>query len=931
MKALFTADTQADFENLELCRRTVEEILRLRDRHGFQVLVHCGDLKHVYNPIDTRVITFWMRAIEKFREAGLRVVICLGNHDRVGMHVDKQNWFPVLRRAGADCFDDPHLLELGEGGRLAILPYRRDSVLLRREASDLAKLAKAGNTVLVFHGDIKSGRYNVLSRSESELVASDLCPEKYVYCIGGHVHFQQKIVGNVFYVGSPFATDWGEANQHKGYLLYDFELKKLSRVRSEIPGWYDPSWPGFMESKPKSWKGTHVRIKVKCDGIQNVREKLAAAEREASVKYAGAKLFVIPEFTNGSHEGLGRIKASFPDEKKIQVYLQETLPTELKKHEQRIKTYLLSKLAAVGGLQREQGELHFCSWKAKNFLSYKELEFRIEDGLYVVSGKNMDWKNKSNGSGKTSFLQPLAVAAFGQTFKDQKHDGWMRSGTGKTDESWVKLWFLDSEGRGCQIWRGRQPKILRLKVNKEIIESGNRPESTQKLIEQRMGYTWETLSNAIYVDQSASHLMLTGTEAQRKGFLAKLQNLERFERAEKLIKEEKNDLEARYNALDYELQRVLGEEKELYRTITDAKAVLGVNASKADLLASAKESYLTKKAELDDWEAKAVKKTEEQDSRLTRLREIEKDYEVKLAKVQLRRSDLATRLESLKNLSGECPTCLQDVPAYLVAESLLEVKLAIKNLDEQLASWATFPQQVDKKFAEINKEAGKWVRNQKLAAMVSDLRDVWQELKAEAKAQEQQVELIERLKKRREKMINHICGLEDKKKKFDKWFTVVKYAQTVFQRDGLPAYLNAHVCPELNQSAAEYSELFAQGEIQVRFEVDQEGSMDVVVVNAHGGDKIEDQSEGEKKLASLITSFAVRSIAPKTNLLILDEPGDGLDAISAKAFAKGLREVAGRFCTIIVVSHNEHILSVLSGEQQVSIIKENKVSRVVST
>jgi DNA repair exonuclease SbcCD ATPase subunit/DNA repair exonuclease SbcCD nuclease subunit len=928
MKVLFTSDTQADFDNLELCRKSVEEILQLKDQHGFQVVVHCGDLKHVYNPVDIRVITFWQQAIEKLRAAGLIVVVLLGNHDRVGMHVDKQNWLPVLRRAGATCFDDPDILELGKGAYLAALPFRRDSVLLRREATDLAKRAVAGKTVLIFHSDLQSTRYNVLSRSTAEMVAGDLRPERYVYCIGGHVHFQQRLLGNVYYVGSPYATDWGEANQVKGYLLFDYDAARLSRIRSRIPGWYDPVWPGFEEAKPKSWQGARVRIKVPCSEVQNVRQRLEEAGKTARKKYEGAFLTIVPEFVGTNREGLGRIKTSFPDEKKIQLYLQETLPAELKGYEGTVKRYLLSHLSKVGGLQREQGELKFRSWKAKNFLSYRDLDFRIENGLYVVAGQNKDWKNKSNGSGKTNFLQPIAVAHSGQTFKGQKHDGWMREGTNKGDESWVKLWFHDAQDRACQIWRGRNPKTLRLTVNKEIVDSGNRPEATQKVIEQVTGYTWDTLSNAIYVDQAASHLLLTGTDAQRKGFLAKLQNLERFERAHQSIKEEKLALEARYNELEYRLQSFVTEEKNLLRTITDTKAVLGVQSDMSAEVELASSSYLAKKEQYEEWQKEASKNRQKLEDIQQALVQKILDLESKRQVASFENKRLAQSIEKWERLEGECPTCGQDIADGHTKELTIAAKVKIEKNKKVISQLVVFIDELKRKRSDVENRSFKWFRNSDLANQVDDSRDEWQKLKQKKLANDQKIALLNKLKKRRQACVDKIQMVQAAMAKFGKRLLAVKYAMLVFQRDGLPSHLNAQLCPELNQAAQEYSELFAQGEIQVRFEVDAEGSMDVFVINVHGGEGIENQSKGEKRLASLITSFAVRSVAPKTNLLIVDEPGEGLDAISARSFAKGLSELQKRFCSILLTTHNEHILSALSGEKQVFILKEGKVSQV---
>jgi hypothetical protein len=120
MRILLTSDWQCSYDNLELCKQAAEEILELRREHDFQVLVLCGDLKHVYNPVDLRVINFWQRTIKRWNEELDDVVVLLGNHDRLGMHNERPNWMPVLRNAGAKCFDEPSYHRLSDGFRLLL-------------------------------------------------------------------------------------------------------------------------------------------------------------------------------------------------------------------------------------------------------------------------------------------------------------------------------------------------------------------------------------------------------------------------------------------------------------------------------------------------------------------------------------------------------------------------------------------------------------------------------------------------------------------------------------------------------------------------------------------------------------------------------------------------------------------------------------------
>ena len=154
----------------------------------------------------------------------------------------------------------------------------------------------------------------------------------------------------------------------------------------------------------------------------------------------------------------------------------------------------------------------------------------------------------------------------------------------------------------------------------------------------------------------------------------------------------------------------------------------------------------------------------------------------------------------------------------------------------------------------------------------------------------------------------------------------LKTAESILSRDGLPAYMSQLLCPRLNKFSRHFSELFSDGEIQVRFGM-EDGEVQTEIINPHGGAELQDQSSGEGRIAALITSFALREAAPKTNVLILDEPGDALDSENAKSFAAGIRLLNQD--GIILMTHNVHLESALAGERQVVVEKLDGKSRVL--
>src|SRR5712675_323670 len=154
MRFLFTADFQTEFENLDLCSRAWSQMLDVCRERKLTGVAFLGDLKRAYNPVDVRVTQFWSDLIDQAaRGYHLDVVLLLGNHDRVGMYADAQNWFPVLKRAGAIVADTARSIELRNDGKLACLPFTTQHGLWRKRSEQLAKNA-ASDKILLFHQEL---------------------------------------------------------------------------------------------------------------------------------------------------------------------------------------------------------------------------------------------------------------------------------------------------------------------------------------------------------------------------------------------------------------------------------------------------------------------------------------------------------------------------------------------------------------------------------------------------------------------------------------------------------------------------------------------------------------------------------------------------------------------------------------------------------
>jgi DNA repair exonuclease SbcCD ATPase subunit len=946
MKILATADWQCDFSNLDNCYAAKAEVFSLAASNNVSHLVIAGDAKQQYNPVDTRVTRFWVQFIRDAISRGLVIDFLLGNHDRNGQYADAQNWLPIFAAAGAKTYASPTVVNIGKM-HLCFLPYMSSVEDLKRSARTLARQVKHIDSpkLLFFHCDVKDSKYSYVTpvKSEAKLTVADLFPQRYDFCLGGHIHLPQALAGadNAMFIGNPFATDWGEANQVKQYVLFDSDTRELTIEHTKIPGWYDKTVKGY--EPPHSWKGVRLRIHVPVASTDNYVKVVEKARKKAEANHKGALVFTVAEFEDASKEHNITLSTTDPDHVKVRAYVEETVPVELRKQTEKIISYLSFKLARVGGSVRATDGLTFLWARARNMLSFKELkvDFR-KQGLVVVQGQHLNWPRRSNGAGKTNFLQPIPIALFGKTFKGQKLDKWAREKT--KDAAEVTLAFRDRKGHKIKITRGRRPGKLQMLVDGEDQSSGmksTQKNGTQMLIEQLSGFTWDTLANAVYIDSAVVNAFLAGTTKARADVLAKIQNLERFDVARKLVNKEYSKLasEIKETAEQYDTAEAnLAEFRELLVDIkADAQFLYDTNKIKLKGLQTV---YAKAEAEHKLFEKRCEKKrkrlTEEVEAFNKTIVSIDQQWIKLRDRITVLTSRLALRTKAAEAfLAGKrttCDACHQPINRDTLADGIESLAKIVRLKEKKFAV-------LDKMRRVLLDQAALWEGEHDKLAMdiaaserslfplstkIDEIYDRGEELQKTLTTDNSSSRKLKK-KIKREKARLHILKKLAKPLQLERAF--YEYCLGALSRDGIPLFLNTQLCPVLNKAAMHYSEIFSENEIQVRFNV-VDGEFIPQIVNMHGSDQTNGQSVGERALAGVITSFALRGVTPLCNILVLDEPGGGLDSENAKCFALGLRKLASQFDTIFVVTHNPIILGELAGENRITITKKQGISSV---
>lgn len=937
---LITADWQIAFENLAYSKLALVQELSIIKKYKIDCHIDLGDQKDAYNPIDGRVSDFARNRANAIYNALPSNAMCirlLGNHDRYGQYNDSNNWMSMFDLIGGHNVSDPKVIGCGDTSFFC-LPYRKQEVDTINAAKYLyKKLRKSGTkrNVLLFHNDVRGTRYDNVQDKKSTcgITLAKLYASSYDMCFGGHIHKRQWIAKNAMFVGNPFATDMGEIDQRKGFILYDDVKNTVKFIPSKIPGLF--SWSYAQKHFKKLPEGTRIKEIVRCSVKEDYHKKLNEVCDAIEKKFPLCIPYVIPKFAVKEDESEVVVDPNASDYFKIKSYIAATVPKELKLHRNHLVEYLAAVLARVEGksVSRHTGKLIFDSVTAKNVLTFASVKFNYRNqGVVLVKGNNKDvTKFNSIGSGKSNLLSLPSIALFGQTFKQQKNDAW--ASDLNENKAHVSLTMHNDMGSAVEIIRSRRPGKLKMIVNAKDESTGLRSVGkmeTQGQIEQFIGYTFDTFYKSVYIDQSLSNAFLNGTPKQRSDLIHQFQNLERFEIAKKIVSKEMGLLQQRRTIIETEMDITSTHLLELKEDIQQRSSVKVENVS---LL---KKKYLSAKKLFEKNTRSNAIRIQRYKSRIEMLDKAKEKISRKEASSSSTLVQVDNAIDSLqseiKNIQAlkECKVCLRPVlkkHRHNIVETLSKKLEAAKvqsstALENRIAYRKEFIL-LQKDLRYLSERLNTFENsNSKLAHYVSTAKSAYDAVKDSS--DKEQVSIT----KAKQRYVKTKVELHAKKKTLayyaeDRKF--LEYALNAFSRDGLPAFLSNMVIPVLNKAAERYSKLFIDGEIQVIFDLEK-GQIVPRIINAHGGKSLQAQSTGEKAWAGIITSFALREISHPTNLLILDEPGHGLDSESAKTFGKNLLKLKSLFETVLVVTHDPSISSALEGENTVTVVKSNKIS-----
>ena len=151
----------------------------------------------------------------------------------------------VVKEIGTEnwCYDSPTAIEI-DGIGFVLLPFMKEiqietyrnsdsesiDEILTNKAQELLKTLKSETKILVGHYAISSAKMSNDKEVVGEIVLNKNLLTGFDACLFGHIHKKQIVSKEplIAYSGALQRTNLGEANDDRGFYIFDTETKKLS-------------------------------------------------------------------------------------------------------------------------------------------------------------------------------------------------------------------------------------------------------------------------------------------------------------------------------------------------------------------------------------------------------------------------------------------------------------------------------------------------------------------------------------------------------------------------------------------------------------------------------------------------------------------------------------------------------------------------------
>lgn len=299
-----------------------------------------------------------------------------------------------------------------------------------------------------------------------------------------------------------------------------------------------------------------------------------------------------------------------------------------------------------------------------NFLSYRDTVSLDFAGIHLacISGQN--------GAGKSSLLDSMTWALFGKSRSRSDDDIVNRLAARDGEQAKVQFDF-DLEEEVYRVIRRKRPgrsTELEFQIHQgadawETLTEG-RLRETQAEIEQLLGMSFDTFTNASFFLQGQADAFTTKTAGKRKEILADLLGVSRWDHYKEVVNTRRRAEQTNLEVLDLRL--------------ADLEAELNEEQGRQEALAAAQAEYETTVAKLADKETlleglrQVAEAMTQQDAAIKKLKQMQQRQEMALARLRQTRATRQQERDQHQSLLDERESILAAQEAFSIVDAALQ-------------------------------------------------------------------------------------------------------------------------------------------------------------------------------------------------------------------------------------------------------------------
>ncbi len=555
-----------------------------------------------------------------------------------------------------------------------------------------------------------------------------------------------------------------------------------------------------------------------------------------------------------------------------------------------------------------------------------------KEHLTLVLGANLDLggddTGSRNGTGKTTIVNALSYALYGQALTNIKKENLINKTNGKN--MLVSVEF-EKTGIKYRIERGRKPNVLKLYVNDQEIKTDSKDEDesqgdsreTQKAIEQMLEMS-HTMFKHLVALNTYTEPFLSMKAADQREVIEQLLGItllsEKAEALKVLVKETKDKIQQE----EFKIQGIKTANENVQKSIDslELKSSAWETKKDRDLENLGKAIVQLESVDIEEELAAhtALKAWEELDTRVRNLNKQKATLESALIQAQKTRDKYSKEVDALANKT--CPSCEQGLHDHKHEEM---TAIAIKHLEEAQSYFDKVAADLEKTLNELGTEdmprkpTTFYDTEAEALGHKNNLDNLERQLTDKLNEKNPYAEQIDDLKKTAIQEINwdNVNTLSKVKDHQEFLLKLLTNKDSFIRKkiiDQNLAYLNKRLGYYIDKLGLPHRVVF-QNDLSIEItQLGQELDFDNL-------------SRGERNRLILSMSFAFRDVweglYQSINLLFIDELMDsGMDSAGVEAGLAVLKKLArDRNKNIYLISHKDELVGRVNNVLRV--VKEN--------